>query len=248
MVWKEDTFQHQWDDLQICAFLPFALLKQALSRVMLSHHLFMVLVAPLWPQKGMICRSSSPTGGKISWIPMLWNLLLWPHVRKFHRGLELLHLPIWKLSSDLSTRQALQRRLQRSLLQTSGNSQHVFIRISDPDSSNGLMEQRKRSRFFHWCRGRNIVPCKATVQHMAQLFLYLWKELRLTVSGIKGYKAILIVCVLGGTNVAADHHQQNVQQHGEDLSSKGDQTTRMIPVSCSKEHYSFMWTFETVLG
>ena len=35
---------------------------------------------------------------------VLWNLLVQPHM-KFHRGLELLHLHVWKLS-DLFARQA----------------------------------------------------------------------------------------------------------------------------------------------
>ena len=51
--WKEDTFQHSWDDLNIYASPPFTLLglRQILSRVLISQNLFMILVAPLWPQK-----------------------------------------------------------------------------------------------------------------------------------------------------------------------------------------------------
>ena len=37
MAFKEDTFQHQWSELSVYAFPPFALLRQVLS--MLSHNL-----------------------------------------------------------------------------------------------------------------------------------------------------------------------------------------------------------------
>ena len=51
MRWKEDAFQHQWDNLNIYTFPLFGLLRQVLSRVMLSCNLSMILVAPFGPQK-----------------------------------------------------------------------------------------------------------------------------------------------------------------------------------------------------
>ena len=33
-------------------------------------------------------------------LPMMWNLLVWPHVKKFHQELEMLELHAWELSSD----------------------------------------------------------------------------------------------------------------------------------------------------
>ena len=46
--------------------------------------------------------------------------------------------------------------------------------------------QGKWSRFLHWCHGRNIALCKTTLQQLADLFLYLWKEQKLTASAVKG--------------------------------------------------------------
>ena len=45
MARKQNTFQYPWDDLSAYAFLHFALLRQVLSRVMLSINLSLVLVA-----------------------------------------------------------------------------------------------------------------------------------------------------------------------------------------------------------
>ena len=51
MAWKEDDFQHSWDDLSVYAFPPFTLLRQILLSVLISWKLSIILVAPLWPQK-----------------------------------------------------------------------------------------------------------------------------------------------------------------------------------------------------
>ena len=50
MAWKQDTFQHPWTDLSAFTLPLFDILRQVLSRVMLSADLFLILIAPLWPQ------------------------------------------------------------------------------------------------------------------------------------------------------------------------------------------------------
>ena len=93
--------------------------------------------------------------------------------------------------------------------------------------STACFHKRKWSKFFQWCRGRNIAPCKATVQQIAEFFLYLRKELKLLVLAIRTYKATLShVCSLKNLDLTANSHQEDVQQL-RDLSSKVDQTTRM---------------------
>ena len=51
MTWKGDAFQHQQNDLSICAFPPYVHLRQVLSKVMLSCSLSLILMAPFWPQR-----------------------------------------------------------------------------------------------------------------------------------------------------------------------------------------------------
>ena len=73
MFWKEDTFQHNWDDLNVYALPPFTLLRQILLRVLISWNFSMILIAPLWPQKEWFAyhlsllrlpsfRAAEPTG------------------------------------------------------------------------------------------------------------------------------------------------------------------------------------------
>ena len=74
-------------------------------------------------------------------LSVLWNLLVQPHVSKFHRWLGSPCLHALKLSSDSCARQVLQRRLQKSSLQTSGDPQHPLVRESGLDFFFGVMEK-----------------------------------------------------------------------------------------------------------
>ena len=49
--WKQDAFQHHWNDFSAYTFPTFVHLRQVLLRVMLLTNLSMVLVAPFWLQK-----------------------------------------------------------------------------------------------------------------------------------------------------------------------------------------------------
>ena len=47
----EDAFRHPWDDLDLYAFPPFALVGRVIARIQQSSRVAMTLVAPLWPEK-----------------------------------------------------------------------------------------------------------------------------------------------------------------------------------------------------
>ena len=51
MAWKQDAFQHSWDRMSTNAFPHFDVIRQVLSRVLLSTGLLLVLVAACWSQK-----------------------------------------------------------------------------------------------------------------------------------------------------------------------------------------------------
>ena len=63
----EDAFHHPWDDLDLYAFPPFALIGRVIARVQQSSRVAMTLVAPLWPEKEWVRRlaasSDSTTPG-----------------------------------------------------------------------------------------------------------------------------------------------------------------------------------------
>ena len=47
----EDAFRHPWDDLDLYAFSPFALISRVIARIRKSSRVAVTLVAPLWPDK-----------------------------------------------------------------------------------------------------------------------------------------------------------------------------------------------------
>ena len=63
VAWKQDSSQHLWDSLGIYMFPTFTLLRQVLSRAMLSAKLLMILMAPL-ATEGVVCRFAASSGGK----------------------------------------------------------------------------------------------------------------------------------------------------------------------------------------
>ena len=62
MTWKQDVLQHPWDHLSAYAFPPFSLLRQVLSRVLLSTGLLLVLVVPFVAREREVRRPLVPVG------------------------------------------------------------------------------------------------------------------------------------------------------------------------------------------
>ena len=67
-----------------------------------------------------------------------------------------------------------------------------------------------------------VVPCKATILQIAEFFLYIWKELKLSVPTFMGHRATLnYVFSLAGKNLVANcYYQQDVQYLSEDMSTE----------------------------
>ena len=64
---------------------------------------------------------------------------------------------------------------------------------------NSFRIQLKSSPFCHWCHGRSISPCKATIHQIADFSVNLREENALSTSAIKGYRAAFnIVFFLSG--------------------------------------------------
>ena len=57
MAWKQDAFQHPWDNLCMYTFSPFTLLRQILLRVMLSTNLLMIMGSSSLASEGVVCKS-----------------------------------------------------------------------------------------------------------------------------------------------------------------------------------------------
>ena len=62
---------------------------------------------------------------------------------------------------------------------------------SDLRSSIAALHQEKWSRFLHWCCEQNPSACKATVLQIAEFFLHLQRELKLSFLPVKDHHAAL---------------------------------------------------------
>ena len=102
-----------------------------------------------WPQKEWFANMARLVEDLFR-LPMLWNLLVQSHVKKFHRGLGNCPFSIETIKQLIHKAGFFLKRLQRSSLQT--------IRESSTDSSTGVV---------------GVSPCKTAVQQKAEFFLYL---------------------------------------------------------------------------
>ena len=117
----EDAFRHPWDDLDLYAFPPFALVGRVIARVQQSSRVAMTLVAPLWPEKEwfadlLLLLTQPPLA-----LPCWDELLRQPHCSLFHQGVHALRLHAWRLSSDTTESRAFQEELLESCQGSSGS-------------------------------------------------------------------------------------------------------------------------------
>ena len=154
--------------LTVYAYTPFALLIQVLFKSQ-------VLLQPLHDPscftlatKRLVCRSFGSSGGSSFLSPMPWNLLV--------------PAPCEKVSQRAGVAQSSRLETVKWLIRKVGFSEEVAEVTSSLRKSAACIYQEKWTLFIHWCRGRNIASCKATLQQLAEFFQYLQKELKLSLS------------------------------------------------------------------
>ena len=110
----EDAFRQPWDDLDLYAFPPFALVGRVIALVQESSQVAMTLVAPLWPEKEwfadlLLLLTQPPLA-----LPCWDKLLRQPHCSLFHQGVHALNLHAWRLSSVTTESRAFREGLLES--------------------------------------------------------------------------------------------------------------------------------------
>ena len=186
----EDAFRHPWDDLDLYAFPPFALVGRVIARVQQSSRVAMTLVAPLWPEKEWFADLLLLLTQPPLVLPCWDRLLRQPHCNLFHQGTHALNLHAWRLSSDTTE----SRAFREGLLELSG-----VLR----ESSSRLYQSRWKI-FCGWCRGRSVAPVNASVPVVVDFLIHLRQDKGLSVSAVKGYcSALNSVLALKGRDLAA---------------------------------------------
>ena len=136
----EDAFRHPWDNLDVYAFPPFALLGKVLSRVRQSRNCSMTLVAPLWADRDwfadlLLLLTHQPLA-----LPLWDDIVHQPHNDLLHPGVPALKLHAWRLSSNSSESRAFREERRATCpdasvsplrMSTSRSGLHFVIGVVD---------------------------------------------------------------------------------------------------------------------
>ena len=188
----EDAFRHPWDDLDLYAFPPFALVGRVITRVQQSSRVAMTLVAPLWPEKEWFADLLLLLTQPPLVLPCWDRLLRQPHCNLFHQGAHALNL-----HEGVAT---LKRHYRKSGF--SGRAARVLSGVLRESSSR--LYQSRWKIFCGWCRGRSVAPVNASVPVVVDFLIHLRQDKGLSVSAVKGYcSALNSVLALKGRDLAA---------------------------------------------
>ena len=182
----EDAFRHPWDDLDLYAFPPFALVGRVIARVQQSSRVAMTLVAPLWPEK--------------EWFEDLLLLLIQPPLGQAASAAPLQPVPSRRPRAEPSRMATLKRHYRKSGF--SGRAARVLSGVLRESSSR--LYQSRWKIFCGWCRGRSVAPVNASVPVVVDFLIHLRQDKGLSVSAVKGYcSALNSVLALKGRDLAA---------------------------------------------
>ena len=132
----EDAFRHPWDDLDLYAFPPFALVGRVIARVQQSSRVAMTLVAPLWPEKEWFADLLLLLTQPPLVLPCWDRLLRQPHCNLFHQGAHALNLHAWRLSSDTTESRAFWEGLLESC---QGSSENLPLACTSRDGRSSVV-------------------------------------------------------------------------------------------------------------
>ena len=177
----EDAFRHPWDDLDLYAFPPFALVGRVIARVQQSSRVAMTLVAPLWPEKEWFADLLSLLGQAASAAPLQ-------------------PVPSRRPRAEPSRVATLKRHYRK--LGFSGRAARVLSGVLRESSSR--LYQSRWKIFCGWCRGRSVAPVNASVPVVVDFLIHLRQDKGLSISAVKGYcSALNSMLALKGRDLAA---------------------------------------------
>ena len=127
---------HPWDDLDLYAFPPFALVGRVIARVQQSSRVAMTLVAPLWPEKEWFADLLLLLTQPPLVLPCWDRLLRQPHCNLFHQGAHALNLHAWRLSSDTTESRAFREGLLESC---QGSSENLPLSCTSRDGGSSVV-------------------------------------------------------------------------------------------------------------
>ena len=95
-----DAMLHDWCNMDVYAFPPFAMVRKVLNKFRQSSNCRMILIAPWWPQREWFPDLQSLASEPPRTLPLRPDLLSQPLVKARHKNLRMLQLAAWRLCRD----------------------------------------------------------------------------------------------------------------------------------------------------
>ena len=178
----EDAFRHPWDDLDLYAFPPFALVgrvsRNDSGRTSLA-------------REGVVRRLAASTDPTTPGSTLLAQAA---------SAAPLQPVPSRRPRAEPSRVATLKRHYRKSGF--SGRAARVLSGVLRESSSR--LYQSRWKIFCGWCRGRSVAPVNASVPLVVDFLIHLRQDKGLSVSALKGYcSALTSVLALKGRDLAA---------------------------------------------
>ena len=186
----EDAFRHPWDDLDLYAFPPFALVGRVIARVQRSSRVAMTGCTSL-AREGVVRRLAASTDPTTPGSSLLGQAA---------SAAPLQPVPSRHPRAEPSRVATLKRHYRKSGF--SGRAARVLSGVLRESSSR--LYQSRWKIFCGWCRGRSVAPVNASVPVVVDFLIHLRQDKGLSVSAVKGYcSALNSVLALKGRDLAA---------------------------------------------
>ena len=184
----EDAFRHPWDDLDLYAFPPFALVGRVITRVQQSSR---VSGRASLAREGVVRRLAASTDSTTPGSALLGQAA---------SATPLQSVPSRRPRAETSRVETLKRHYRKSGF--SGRAARVLSGVLRESSSR--LYQSRWKILCGWCRGRGVAPVNATVPVVVDFLIHLRQDKGLSVSAVKGYcSALNSVLALKGRDLAA---------------------------------------------
>ena len=186
----EDAFRHPWDDLDLYAFPPFALVGRVIARVQVIASCDDSGRTSL-AREGVVRRLAASTDPTTPGSTLLGQAA---------SAAPLQPVPSRRPRAEPSHVATLKRHYRKSGF--SGRAARVLSGVLRESSSR--LYQSRWKIFCGWCRGRSVAPVNASVPVVVDFLIHLRQDKGLSVSAVKGYcSALNSVLALKGRDTAA---------------------------------------------
>ena len=187
----EDAFRHPWDDLDLYAFPPFALVGRVIARVQQSSRGRDDSGRTSLAREGVVRRLAASTDPTTPGSSLLGQAA---------SAAPLQPVPSRRPRAEPSRVATLKRHYRKSGF--SGRAARVLSGVLRESSSR--LYQSRWKIFGGWCRGRSVAPVNASVPVVVDFLIHLRQDKGLSVSAVKGYcSALNSVLALKGRDLAA---------------------------------------------